>query len=77
MAITSVDQLIAGMQYPANLSKQRPPLVAGRPHSLFYLAGAPGAATGSSAGLAGEALTSYAGQLPLVTQRAATPIWRD
>lgn len=65
MAITSVDQLIAGMQYPREFIKAATPtLVAGRPHSLFYLAGAPGAATGSSAGLAGEALTSYAGQLP-------------
>lgn len=65
MAITSVDQLIAGMQYPREFIKAATPtLVAGRPHSLFYLAGAPGAATASSAGLAGAALTSYAGQLP-------------
>lgn len=65
MAITTVDQLIAGMQYPREFIKAATPtLVAGRPHSLFYLAGAPGAATASSAGLAGEALTSYAGQLP-------------
>lgn len=65
MAITTVDQLVAGMQYPREFIKAATPtLVAGRPHSLFYLAGAPGAATSSSAGLAGEALTSYAGQLP-------------
>lgn len=65
MAITTVDQLIAGMQYPREFIKTATPtLVAGRPHSLFYLAGVPGAAVASSAGLAGEALTSYLGQLP-------------
>lgn len=64
MAITTVDQLISGMQYPREFIKSATPtLVAGRPHSLFYLAGAPGAATASSAGLAGEVLTSYSGQL--------------
>lgn len=37
---------------------------AGVAHSSFYLAGRPGAATAPSPGLAGAALTSYAGQIP-------------
>lgn len=65
MAITTADQLLAGMK-PANdfLKVATPTLVAGRPHSLFYLAGMPGAATASANALAGAALTTYAGQLP-------------
>lgn len=65
MSITTLDQLIAGMRPATDFYKSiTPTLVASRPHSLFYLAGLPGAATASSAGLSGEALTSYAGQLP-------------
>lgn len=64
MAIGSVDQLIAGMQPGREFMKSvTPTLVAGRPQSLFYLAGMPGAATAPSPGVAGAALTSYAGQL--------------
>lgn len=45
MAITTLDQVIAGMQYPREIVKAATPtLVAGRPHSLFYLAGSPPAA---------------------------------
>jgi len=65
MAITTLDQLAAGMQYPRQILKAATPaLVLGRPHSLFYLAGIPGAASAPSPGLAGEALTTYAGQIP-------------
>lgn len=65
MSITTLDQLIAGMR-PANefYKAATPTLVAGRPHSLFYLAGLPGAAAAPSPGAAGAALTSYNGQLP-------------
>jgi hypothetical protein len=64
MAITTLDGALAGMQPPVTFTKAATPtLVAGRPHSLFYLAGAPGAATASSSGLAGAALTTRAGQL--------------
>jgi hypothetical protein len=53
------------MQYPREFIKAATPtLVAGRPHSLFYLAGVPGAAVAPTPGLAGAALTTYAGQLP-------------
>jgi len=65
MAITTLDGVIAGMQPPVPFAKAlTPTLVAGRPHSLFYLAGFPGAATAPSPGMGGAALTSYAGQLP-------------
>lgn len=64
MAIGSVDQLIAGMQPGREFMKvTTPSLTAGRPQSLFYLAGNPGAAAAPTPGVAGAALTSYAGQL--------------
>lgn len=65
MAITTLDGAIAGMQYPRIFSKAvTGTMVAGRPHSLFYLAGMPGAAVAPTPGTAGAALTSYAGQIP-------------
>lgn len=65
MAITTLDGAIAGMQYPRTFAKAvTGTMVAGRPHSLFYLAGAPGAAVAPTPGLAGAALTTYAGQIP-------------
>lgn len=65
MAITTLDGVLAGALPPVTFMKAATPtLVAGRPHSLFYLAGMPGAAVAPTPGLAGAALTSYAGQLP-------------
>jgi hypothetical protein len=65
MAITTLDGAIAGMQYPSDFVKVvTGTMVAGRPISLFYLAGIPGAATAPTPGLAGAALTTYAGQIP-------------
>jgi hypothetical protein len=65
MAITTLDGVIAGMQYPRDIIKSvTPTLVAGRPHSLFYLAGSPGAAAAPTPGIGGVALTIYAGQIP-------------
>lgn len=67
MAITTLDGVLAGMLPPVTFAKAATPtLVAGRPHSLFYLAGMPGAAVAPTPGLAGAALTSYAGQLPFI-----------
>jgi len=64
MAITTFDGIVAGFKPPIAFGKAATPtLVAGRPHSLFYLAGNPGAATAPTPGIAGAALTSYAGQL--------------
>ncbi|MCI1193761.1 hypothetical protein MOJ79_18165 [Calidifontimicrobium sp. SYSU G02091] len=65
MAITTLDGALAGMLPPVTFAKAATPsLVAGRPHSLFYLSGMPGAAVAPTPGLSGAALTSYAGQLP-------------
>lgn len=66
MAITTLDGALAGMRPPEYFAKAvTGTLVAGRPMSLFYLAGIPGAAAAPAPGLAGAALTSYAGQIPV------------
>jgi hypothetical protein len=65
MAITTRDALLAGMQPPNKFMKAATPtLVIGRPHSLFYIAGIPGAAVAPTPGVAGAALTTYSGQIP-------------
>lgn len=65
MAITTLDGLVAAMLPPVQFYKVTGTMkAAGLSHSLWYSAGVPGAATASSAGIAGEALTSYGGQLP-------------
>lgn len=65
MAITTLDGALAGMQYPCTFAKSvTGTMVAGRPHSTFYLAGQPGAAVAPTPGLAGAALTTYSGQIP-------------
>jgi hypothetical protein len=65
MAITTRDGALAGMQYPRDFVKAvTPTLVAGRPHSLFYLAGRPSAAAAPSPGIGGAQLTFYSGQIP-------------
>ena len=64
MSIT-LDTVIAGMRPPETFIKAvTGTLVAGRPHSTVYQAGRPGAFTAPSPGIAGAALTSYAGQIP-------------
>ena len=65
MAITTLDGALAGMKPPHTFAKAPTgTMSAGRPHSLFYLAGMPGAAVAPTPGMAGAALTSYAGQIP-------------
>ena len=65
MAISTIDGIIAGMKPPGYFSKLTGTMeAAGQMHSLFYTAGLPGAAAAPTPGLAGAALTSYAGQLP-------------
>lgn len=65
MTIATVDDAILGIQpveyYHKVLS---PATVIARPYSPFYLAGIPGPAVAPSPGVAGAALTSYAGQIP-------------
>jgi hypothetical protein len=65
MSITNLDGVIAGMQYPREFIKAvTGTLVAGRPHSLLYLAGMPGAGVAPTPGIGGAVLTSYSGQIP-------------
>lgn len=72
MAITTLDQVIAGMQPPQHIQKAAAPGVgvAARFWSPFYAAGQPGAAAAPAPGVAGAALTSYAGQIPFVNGAA-------
>jgi hypothetical protein len=77
MAITSLDLALAGMKPPAYFAKAASgTLVAGRPFSPFYLAGVPGAAAAPAPGLAGAALTSYAGQIPIPAASGNTHLAR-
>lgn len=64
-AIPTLSGAIAGARAPEDLSKVGATMeAAGVWHSLFYTAGRPGAAVAPTPGLAGAALTSYAGQIP-------------
>lgn len=70
-AITTLSGAIAGARAPEDLSKVGATMeAAGVWYSLFYTAGRPGAATAPSPGLAGAALTSYAGQVPFTNPTA-------
>jgi hypothetical protein len=65
MAITTIDGALAGMQYPCEFVKAiTPTLISGKPQSLLYLAGIPGAGVAPTPGLKGAALTTYGGQIP-------------
>jgi hypothetical protein len=65
VAITSTDTYLAGLLAPYSFWKTTfTGEAAGEYFSPFYTAGNPGAATAPSPGLAGAALTTYAGQLP-------------
>ncbi len=67
MAITTLDGVIAGMRPPEDILKVGGTMEAvGVHHSLFYTSGRPGAAGAPTPGFSGEALTSYAGQIPWV-----------
>lgn len=77
MAITTLDGVIAGSQPPTFYSKAASgTLVAGRPHSGFYLAGIPGAAAAPAPGMAGAALTAYAGQIAIPAASGNTHLAR-
>ena len=66
MAITTRDQALAGMLQPNEFAKAATPtLVAGRPHSLWYLGGIPGAGSAPAPGIGGAQVTATTtGQLP-------------
>ena len=71
MAITGFDGVIAGGQPPQFMFKGLSgTLVAGRPFTPIYQAGIPGPAVANSAGVAGAALTSYAGLIPFTNPGA-------
>lgn len=71
MAITSMDLAIAGARSPDNFIKVGGTMeAAGVLHSYFYTSGSPGAAVAPTPGLAGTALTTYAGQLPFANPGA-------
>lgn len=63
MAITTLDEALAGMQYPRYFAKNvTPTMVAGRPQSLWGLAGNPSAGLFDTT-LAGVALSSSSAQV--------------
>ncbi len=65
MAITTLDGVIAGLGKPNSFGKiGAGTQVAGRWYSPFYVGGISGAAAAPTPGVAGAALTTYAGQLP-------------
>lgn len=64
MAITTIDGVLAGMQPPFEFFKASPSINGSAVGSTFLLSGVPGAAAVPTPGMAGEALTSYAGQIP-------------
>lgn len=69
MAISTLDGALAGMQPPRFITKAATPtLVAGRPHSTWYLGGSPSAGSMDSTTSGGVALSSssalVAGQIP-------------
>lgn len=66
MAIITLDGALAGMQQPQEFVKAASgTMVAGRPNTFWYRAGAPGAGLASTAGIDGEILTSpVQGQIP-------------
>lgn len=63
MPIVDQNGILAGAQPPAHIHKNGAAATIGRLQSLFYAAGMPGAAAVPTPGVAGVALTSYAGQL--------------
>jgi len=73
MTITTLDGVIAGCKPPQFFYKALSgTLVGGRLYTPFYAAGIPGAAVAPTPGLAGEALTTYAGQIPFSNPGSGT-----
>ena len=64
MAISTLDGVLAGFQPPRPFAKAvTPTLVAGRPHSLWYLAGNPGAGLSPATTAGGVSLSSSSSQV--------------
>lgn len=78
MAITSLDNAIAGMKPPEFFTKGvTGNMTVNRTFNLNYLTGIPGAAAANTtAGLSGAALTSWTGQLPIPAASGSTHLAR-
>lgn len=72
MAITTLNGLISGAKPPEDVFKAHSNSLeaAGVWHSLLYTGGAPSGAAFPASGLAGSALTAYAGQIPFTNPTA-------
>jgi hypothetical protein len=71
MAITTRDGMLAGMRPPISFAKAATPtLVAGKPQSLFYLGGFPGAGSAPAPGIGGAQITTLTGQIPFINPGA-------
>lgn len=76
MAITTLDGLIAGFTPPTFVVKNGVATTVGVWYSPFYVSGFPGAAAAPSPGIAGAALTTYAGQIPIPAASGNTHLAR-
>ena len=71
MAITSIDGLLAGFKPPQDWARTGAGTqVVCRMFSTAYTAGRPGPMIAPSPGMAGAALTTYAGQIPFTNGAA-------
>lgn len=76
MAISTMDQIVAGLLAPTDVLKTSTTgEAAGELFSPFYTAGWPGAAAAPSPGVNGAALTTYAGQLDFPAAVTGTNIY--
>lgn len=73
MAITTLDGVIAGCQFPQFFFKQLSgTLTPGTPYTYFFTGGIPGPAVTPSPGISGAALTTYNGQIPFTNPVSGT-----
>jgi hypothetical protein len=70
MAINDQNGILAGARPLEQIQKNGPATTIGRLVSLLYSAGMPGAGVAPSPGVAGAALTSYAGQVPFTNPQS-------
>jgi hypothetical protein len=78
MAITTLNGVISGRKPPQYYAKGTSgTMITGRPWTPFYVAGIPGAAVAPTPGVAGAALTTYAGQIPVPAAVGGQTIYLD
>jgi hypothetical protein len=77
MAITTLDHVIAGAKPPIHFYKTHATQEAASIlHSLLYSPGMPGPAVAPTSAIDGDALTSYAGQLPMPANSGNTHLMK-